>query len=148
MFDQALQQVLRELRNDEEEVHPPATENQIAVLISAVHERWHQDLPDGYLRFLRTCNGIDYNGLVIYGAGYSPENETPAGFWQGLLAANQVWHDEDGYTDLLIFADDDTLIFANSRASGFGSYDRGAGDLVDPYSTFDDMLFKALKERL
>lgn len=62
-------------------------------------------LPDDYAAFLRLCNGLDHDGTVLYGARQSVEAPGPAGFWQGLVAANAAWREGPGHTGYLVLGE-------------------------------------------
>lgn len=74
----------------EEPVQPGADEAAIAALRVRLRERLGATLPDAYADLLRREDGVDVDGLVLYGSRQSPEARGPGGFWQGLGAVNEL----------------------------------------------------------
>jgi len=62
-------------------------------------------LPDDYAAFSRLCNGLDHDGMVLYGSRQSIEAPGPAGFWQGLVAAIAAWREGPGHTGYLVLGE-------------------------------------------
>ncbi len=67
-------------------------------------------LPGAYVDLLRREDGVDVDGLVLYGSWQSPEARGPGGFWQGLVAANTLWRDVPGREDYLVLGDSDLYL--------------------------------------
>lgn len=85
----------------------PASAAEIDRLRAALHAEFGAVLPQGYALFLRRANGLDYNGLVLYGATQSQAAPGIGGFWQGLCAANRLWREGPGHEALLILGETD-----------------------------------------
>jgi hypothetical protein len=110
-MDDLLRRIQADQRKHGDAIRPAAGDAQIARLKRLAREVFAADLPDGYLDFLRRSDGLDYNGVVIYGCAASPEQ--PAGnFWQDFVAANQAWRDNPANAALLIFGDSDMDLYA------------------------------------
>ena len=86
--------LLQEQQKAGEVSQKPATATEIDSTVAQLAENFDAALPDDYRRFLSQTNGLDYNSLVLYGAGQSPEHPGPGGFWQGLIATNILWRQD------------------------------------------------------
>lgn len=95
----------------DEPVQPPADEAAIAEVLVRVRERFGATLPDAYADLLRREDGLDVDGLVLYGSRQSPEERGPGGFWQGLVATNELWREVPGREDYLVLGDSDLYLF-------------------------------------
>jgi len=95
----------------DEPVQPPADEAAIADVLVRVRERFGATLPDAYADLLRREDGLDVDGLVLYGSRQSPEERGPGGFWQGLVATNELWREVPGREDYLVLGDSDLYLF-------------------------------------
>jgi hypothetical protein len=104
-------------------------------------------IPQSYVSILKQRDGIDYNGTVFYSALDTPEKPGPGGFWQGIVAANQMWRDDKTRTDLLILGDSSMDFFAFSpKDNSFGRYDRVTSDVIERYQDAHEMIMSALKD--
>jgi hypothetical protein len=94
----------------DEPVQPGADEAAIAAVRERLRAQFGASLPDAYAEFLRREDGVDVDGLVLYGSRQSPEAREPGGFWQGLVAANEMWRDVPGREDYLVLGDSDLYL--------------------------------------
>ncbi len=93
-----------------EPVQPGADEAAIATLRARLRTEFGATLPDAYADLLRREDGVDVDGLVLYGSWQSPEARGPGGFWQGLVATNILWRDVPGREDYLVLGDSDLYL--------------------------------------
>lgn len=131
-----------------EAVQPPATPEQTAALVHEAQDRFAATVPQDYVDFLHKTNGVDFDGLVLYGAGQTPEARGPGGFWQGLVAANAEWRRSGAHEGYLILGDTDmdlvTVDLAGERAS---LRDRVSGDVVETFDSVAAMLDSLMRRR-
>jgi hypothetical protein len=52
-------------------------------------------LPEQYINFLRTVNGLDFNGLVIYRADSPSRDSGAADAVYGFVETNEIWHENE-----------------------------------------------------
>ncbi len=93
-----------------EPVQPGADEAAIAAVRERLRSLFGATLPDAYADLLRRADGVDVDGLVLYGSWQSPDARGPGGFWQGLVAANLLWRDVPGLEDYLVLGDSDLYL--------------------------------------
>jgi hypothetical protein len=94
----------------DEPVQPGADETAIAAVRERLRSLFGATLPDAYADLLRREDGVDVDGLVLYGSWQSPDARGPGGFWQGLVAANTLWRDAPGREDYLVLGDSDLYL--------------------------------------
>lgn len=92
-------------------VQPGADEARIAALRAALQREFGATLPDDYAALLRRSDGVDFDGLVLYGSWQSEANSGPGGFWQGLVAANKMWREGPGHEGYLVLGETDIDLF-------------------------------------
>ena len=93
-----------------EPVQPGADEAAIAAVRARLRSVFGAVLPDAYADLLRREDGVDVNGLVLYGSRQNPEARGPGGFWQGLVATNELWREVPGLEDRLVLGDSDLYL--------------------------------------
>jgi hypothetical protein len=94
----------------DEPVQPGADETAIAAVRERLRSLFGATLPDAYADLLRREDGVDVDGLVLYGSWQSPDARGPGGFWQGLVAANTLWRDAPSREDYLVLGDSDLYL--------------------------------------
>ena len=92
-------------------VQPGADEARIAALRAALQREFGATLPDDYAALLRRSDGVDFDGLILYGSWQSEANPGPGGFWQGLVAANKMWREGPGHEGYLVLGETDIDLF-------------------------------------
>ena len=99
-------------------------------------------LDKSYLDFLEFTNGLDYDGLVIYGTErYQNGND----FQEGFVEANAEFRKDPELQHYICYGDENsTRQVFNLKTSRFESIDRVAWDDISQHDTFDDMLLTAI----
>lgn len=131
------------------ETQPPASEARIEKLIANAEKHLGAVVPADYLALLRHQDGVDYNGLVLYGSWQSEKKPGAAGFWQGIVDANTVWRDNPDNAKLLVLGDNDMdMLVVNLDGTKPRSIDKISGDVTKRYTSINAMLEAQLKARL
>lgn len=118
-------------------------------LKKAADERFNADLPEQYVSFLRTVNGLDFNGLVIYGVDVPFLSATPDKAVQGFIETNEIWRRNEWHKQYLFFGDSDVGWYClNLSAHRYEEQDKPSGTVMTVYGDFDSMLREALKKRI
>jgi hypothetical protein len=94
-----------------EAVQPAANEAHIAAARATLRTEFDAILPDDYVALLRRSDGVDFDGLVLYGSWQSSERRGAGGFWQGLVAANRLWRQGPGHEGYLVLGETDIDLF-------------------------------------
>ena len=81
----------------------PASEIDIIKMSNNIHRRLGNIvLPGSYIELLEKINGLDFNGLVIYGVD-EVDDEI-----QGFIETNEIWYENDWQKQYIFFGDSDT----------------------------------------
>lgn len=124
-----------------EALEPPAMQSEIDALQEAVKATYKVELPAEYMQLLRLVNGLEFNGLIIYGTKNSISD--PDASPLDLMAMNAVLRESQrmNIPDTIIIGEDSTGVLTYERQTGQFQYrDRIAPDRVEPYRSFTQML--------
>ncbi len=122
------------IREDyKQEPPPPATEE---ALRRRTRDELNEDVPGGYLDFLRVTDGLMYNGLFLYGT--VEENS--------FVEKNLEWRSYEEHNKYLIFGDGDISLYALNLITGrYELQDRPSGTVMETFDTFDALVAEALR---
>ncbi len=121
-----------------------AENNELEDFVKRVTKNLNFALDKGYLDFLSFTNGLDYDGLVIYGINrYQDENV----FIEGFVEANQEYRQELALLDYIFYGDENTTrqVF-NIKTKRFEIIDRVSWDVISYHDCFDEMLLTAIEQ--
>lgn len=126
-----------------------ASAEQVARAREELRSRFGAALPEEYAAFLRRCNGMDYNGLVLYGASQSEDKPGAKGFWQGLVPANAAWREGVGHDAYIVLGETDMDLFT-VKPDGTGPVlrDKVSGDVNELFETVAQGIESLLQRRL
>lgn len=145
------QQLLKEHIDDKaaygESPQPPASKAQLEELRDKAKKELGADLPAAYYHLLEKTNGVDSNGMVIYGSETAPIVGYEDRFIQGLVEANLIWRDLESHKRYVFFGDASTSMYAYDVEDGsYKLLDRSSNDTLEEFKTFEELLQRALEE--
>ncbi|MBJ8079698.1 SMI1/KNR4 family protein [Bacillus cereus group sp. N14] len=126
-----------------------AKDTEVHRLRKHVKEKFNVDLPSEYEEFLKTVNGLDFNGLVLYGVdSYLLDTERDESIC-GLIETNEVWYENEFQKEYLFLGDSDIAWFCKKLSEGtYLELDKPSGTVMETYNDFNTMLEEALKTAL
>ncbi|PEO17434.1 YrhA family protein [Bacillus wiedmannii] len=129
-------------------LNTPATDTEVQRLREYAKEKFNVDLPSEYEEFLKTVNGLDFDGLVLYGVD-SPLLETEKDEHEhicGFIDTNEIWYENEFQKEYLFFGDSNIAWFCKSLSDGtYLELDKPSGTVMNTYNDFNTMLEEALK---
>ncbi|ARV98977.1 SMI1/KNR4 family protein [Bacillus subtilis] len=143
--------LLEEIRKTEakygDELNSTVTDQEIRNFEEAVLGKFLvKEIPLEYKKFLQTVNGLDFNGLVIYGLDQEllrKENDEEV---YGFIETNEQWHENDEQKKYLFFGDSDTAWYClDVIENEYLELDKPSGTLMNKFNDFNAMLADALK---
>lgn len=146
--------LLEEIRKTEakygDELNSPVTDQEIRNFEEAVLGKFPvNEIPSGYKKFLQTVNGLDFNGLVIYGFDQELLREENDEEVYGFIETNEQWHENDEQKKYLFFGDSDTAWYClDVIQNEYLELDKPSGTLMNKFNDFNAMLADALKVSL
>ncbi|USK34304.1 SMI1/KNR4 family protein [Bacillus sp. F19] len=106
-------------------------------------------LPESYIEFLKIVNGLDFNGLVIYGVDKVLTDKEEDEEIQGFIETNELWYENDWKKQYIFFGDSDTAWYCyDLKESMYEELDKPSGTLIQSFDNFDSMLSDALETTL
>jgi hypothetical protein len=149
MYKELLKQVISAKSALGMSIQPPASDDQIARLRVEARQKLRAELPGDYIRFLRLMNGLDFDGLLIYGTDSAPIIGVQDATLIGLLDANLGFRDASRFGNLIVYGQSgDDLYLSDTSLTRFSISDRISLYPVHSFTSFEGLLAKALEGRL
>ena len=132
MYQDLLNRVAQEQRPFSSSLQPPCSELWIQGLLLRANQELHANIPPEYLDFLRTTNGFDWNGVVIYASEATPIAGHPDRSISGFVEMNLLYRDDSRFEDLLVFGSDGVNIYTyRISADAYEIYDEVPHELIE-----------------
>lgn len=143
---EALLAVVREARARYGDVdQAPAADAEIADMIARARAELGAEPPSAYADFLRRMNGLNDNGLFVYGTRTLPIAGDADSTIQGLVEANRDWREGGGLDRALVLGEGNQDLYVLDLDSGeYQVRDRVPGDVIERHASFDALLAAAL----
>jgi hypothetical protein len=128
----------------------PASELEISKMEDNIKQKWsHIDIPNTYVEFLNHINGLDFNGLVIYGVDKVLLEKAIEEDVHGFIVANEYWYDNEWQKQYVFFGDSNTAWYCyDMKENQYVELDKPSGTLIQKYEGFGNMLDDALNTAL
>lgn len=147
-MERALEKVIAEQRDVGETIRPAADDAALAAEQDKLRERFGATIPADYLRLLRHANGVSFDGIVLYGAGYTEAAPGPGGFWQGLTETNRLWRDGPGREAFLVLGETDMdILTVELDGTRPALRDKVSNDVSERFASVDDAIGRLLGSR-
>ncbi|WP_342715694.1 YrhA family protein [Bacillus paramycoides] len=127
----------------------PATDSDVQKLRERMKESFNVDLPSEYEEFLKTVNGLDFNGLVLYGVdSYLLDTEKDEQIC-GFIDTNEICYENEFQKEYLFLGDSNIAWFCKNLLDGtYLELDKPSGTVMNTYNDCNTMLEEALKTAL
>ncbi|MDG5471379.1 YrhA family protein [Jeotgalibacillus sp. ET6] len=107
------------------------------------------DLPSDYIKFLMTVNGLEFNGLVIYGIDKKMLQTEVDDEISGFIETNKIWHENEWQNRYIFFGDSDIALYCyDLNQKIFLELDKPSSIIMNVFPSFNLMLEDALKGSL
>ncbi|HDX9630375.1 TPA: SMI1/KNR4 family protein [Bacillus cereus] len=127
-------------------LNTPATDTEVQRLREHVKEKFNVDLPREYEEFLKTVNGLDFDGLVLYGVDSSLLETKKDEHICGFIDTNEIWYENEFQKEYLFLGDSNIAWFCKNLSDGtYLELDKPSGTVMNTYNDFNTMLEEALK---
>jgi hypothetical protein len=123
-----------------ENLEPPANNSELQYFVDRVWEFFDVRLPAQYENFLQIVNGLEFNGLIIYGTKNSDNYHASS---LDLFEMNEVLMDSlrASKLDVIVIGEDSTgLLTYDINTKQFQFRDRIGLDSAEPFSSFEEVL--------
>ncbi len=128
----------------------PATPTQIEFLQSESIRNLDYKVPDDYVTFLRSMNGLNWNGFTVYSSepvSYADDesDDRTLGFIENNLL---LWRVEHAKGFIYFGETGHSLYTYDTKTKLFASNDRASLDVYATHESFSDMLYSVLETSL
>jgi hypothetical protein len=132
-----------------DKLNTPVTDSEVQKLRERMKESFNVDLPSEYEEFLKIVNGLDFNGLVLYGVdSYLLDTERDESIC-GLIETNEIWYENEFQKEYLFLGDSNIAWFCKNLSDGtYLELDKPSGTVMNTYNDGNTMLEEALKTAL
>lgn len=122
---------------------------QIEFFKKTVQEKFKHILPEQYIIFLKTTNGLEFNGFIFYGVDSSlldiQNNQTVYGY----IDMNEIWYENEHQKQYMFFGESSISWYCfDLLNSVYVELDNPSGTVMHTFADFNSMLEKALKDSL
>ncbi|MFB5763711.1 YrhA family protein [Paenibacillus medicaginis] len=150
MWKEQIDQISKIRGKRNRKLNAPANENEISRFRKSVVEKFGEGiLPQQYFEFLRTVNGIEFNGLKIYGIDNNFLDSQPVNQVDSFFDANETWESIKDEDELIFFGDSDIAWYCfNATKKSFVELDKPSGELMETFNNFGAMLESAFSVAL
>ncbi|MRX74013.1 SMI1/KNR4 family protein [Bacillus lacus] len=150
MWKNLLVDIKKELSKYGLALREPATSQEIQTLQQKLFLHYNSlDLPTEYKQFLMRVNGLDFNGLVIYGVDKNLLETKAEEEIHGFIETNELWHENEWQKQFVFFGDSDIALYCyDLNQKVYMELDKPSGTIINTFSDFESMLEDALKIRL
>ncbi len=127
----------------------PATEMEIQSLLRESTRKLNYNIDSEYETFLRSVNGLTWNGFLVYATTKMPIVGRTDTFIDGFVDTNLAFREVDIARELVVFAEggDDQFVF-NIRLQKFAEIDRVSLDVYEEFESCSSLLHHVLRRSL
>ncbi len=143
-----LDAVALDQRRAGEVVQAPASPEAVERTRDALRRTFGASLPTAMVEVATRMNGVDFDGVVIYGVGQTPETPGLNGFWQGLCAVNALWRADEALDYLVVGETDLDLLTVDLAGDDAGLRDKVSREVIETFESVGEMIAGVLRRRL
>lgn len=145
MWRELLTAILNGMRQFGFQPQPPCEEVDWFALSRAVQDSFGIAVPNEHLELLAITDGLDWNGLVLFGSKRRLIPGFTDRFAEGLVEANLAYRDNPDFSHYLILGDDGTVVFcADCQNSRYLVLTTVGLSELESYHTCEELLASAL----
>lgn len=89
----------------------PLSEQHILQIKEEIKEKYNKELSTTYIQILQLTNGINFNGVFLYGMDENPSMD--------IVKCNEDWYSFDDFQDYFFYADSDLYLFVQDKTEAY-----------------------------
>lgn len=149
MWKERLEEIMQEEKKYGEEINSGISEEEAAIFVKEVEDELGLALPEDYIKILRTVNGIEFNGVILYGVDESILKEVPKRNVNGLIDCNKVWYENEWQKQYLFLGEGSISWYVyDLKAEKYYELDNPSGEISEEFGDFEQMFDKMLEDSL
>ena len=140
-----LKEKLEAIEKENGRLNAGCTAEELKIFEQKVLEKFKYELPEEYIKFLSVVNGLEFNGLILYGIDESILDRKNAQTVTGYIDSNEIWYENEWQKEYMFFGDADISWYCLDVSKNvFVELDKPSGSLMQEFENFEDMLEYAL----
>lgn len=149
MWKESLERIIQEGKKYGEEINNGISEEEIELFIKNVEKELNLTLPDDYIEILRAVNGIEFNGMILYGVDEPILKEIPKQHVNGLIDSNKVWYENKWQKQYLFLGEGSISWYVyDLKTKKYYELDNPSGEISAEFDDFEQMVDKMFEDSL
>lgn len=149
MWKDKLQEIVQEKKIYGEKVNIGANEEEIKIFYKEVKDEIKVDLPNEYVKILRTVNGLEFNGFILYGIDQYLLNKKQNQSINGLIGYNKIWYENEWQKKYIFIGESNISWYVYDLAEcKYIELDNPSGTENEMFSSIECMVEKLLSDAL
>ena len=149
MWQEHLEEIRKEERKYGDELNDGISEEESLTFIKEAEKELGAVLPKEYVKILETINGLEFNGVILYGADEQLLKEAPARSVNGLIDNNKIWYENEWQKRYLFLGESNISWYVyDLNSKKYCELDNPTGELSEEFDEFEEILDKMLGEAL
>ena len=118
----------------------------ITDFLSDFEQEFNYTIDLGYIEFIRTLNGLEFNGFIIYPCVKNEENESVSG--EDIIESNLTWIDGDeSFMEKTVFAESDIdLYIKDLKTLDYQIVSKYSDEVFERFDSFEDLIVYGIKK--
>lgn len=149
MWKESLEEIIQEEKRYGQEINQGISEEEAALFAKAVEDNLNITLPKDYIKVLREVNGIEFNGIILYGVDEPILKEVPDRHVNGLIDCNKVWYENEWQKQYLFLGESSISWYVyDLKTQKYYELDNPSGEIGEEFISFEQMLDKMFEDAL
>lgn len=149
MWKEYLEEIRQEEKEYGDDINCGISEEEAEAFIKVVKDELGIALPKEYLKLLRTINGIEFNGFILYGVDEPLLKEAPNQHVNGLIDCNKVWYENEWQKQYLFLGEGSISWYVyDLKTKKYCELDNPSGEPGEEFEDFEQMMDKMLGDAL
>lgn len=122
---------------------------QLQIFQIEVTKRFNYELPKEYIEFLNIINGVEYNGLVLFGVDDFITNVENNQNVTGYIVTNEIWYENENQKAYMFFGDGNISWYCYDIEKGiYVELDKPSGEMEREFLNYYNMVDSAISNYL
>lgn len=149
MWKESLERIIQEEEKYGQKINSGISEEEVKLFIKEVKNELNITLPEDYIKILRVVNGIEFNGMILYGVDEPLLKEVPNRHINGLINCNQVWYENEWQKQYLFLGEGSISWYVyDLKTKKYYELDNPSGEIDEEFNDFEQMLGKMFEDSL
>lgn len=149
MWKEKLEKIEKEKRIYGEKINKGVDDATLENLRKELEHRFDVDLPQEYANVLKTVNGLEFNGYILYGVDEEFIEYEQNQAINGIIEINSIWYENENQRAYLFIGESNITWYAYMlNTHEYVVLDNPSGRVLKKYIILDEMVDHILEESL